>query len=120
MSGPLLCSRQRAIWFPLKRSCSPRAHCPMASGVCSKMELSLFPVVQSYRQRACRWLAQSIPIKAANCADLLDMFISVYFCFLVEFAFFCGAVARTRWLSFGEGIIVQDLERVLHLRIRYE
>src|SRR5213079_2052325 len=90
MSGPLLCSRQRAIFFPLKRSCSPRAHCAMASGVCSRMVLSLFAVAQSYRQRACRWLAQSIPIKAANCADLLVMFISVCFCFLVEFAFSLG------------------------------
>src|SRR6266545_5877611 len=119
MSGPRVCSKQRAIWFPLKRSCSPRAHCAMASGVCSRMELSLFPVAQSYKQRACRWLAQSIPIKAANSADLLVMFISVYFCFELSFCFFLGA-KRTRWLSFGEGIIVRDLERVLHLRIRYE
>src|SRR2546430_7534532 len=119
MSGPLACSRQRAIFLPAKRSCSPRAHCTMASGVCSRMELSLFPVAQSYRQRACRWLAQSMPMRAAKSADLLVMFISVCFCFLVGFASFSGR-QRTRWLSFGEGIIVQDLERVLHLRIRYE
>ncbi len=96
MSGPLLCSRQRAIFFPLKRSCSPRAHCAMASGVCSRMELSLFAVAQSYRQRACRWLAQSIPIKAANCADLLVMFISVYFfAFLLSLLFSRGGSANT-------------------------
>src|SRR5438094_10589288 len=101
MSGPLLCSRQRAIFFPLKRSCSPRAHCAMASGVCSRMELSLFAVAQSYRQRACRWLAQSIPIKAANCADLLVMFISVYFLLSCCVCFFFGAVACTLCLSLG-------------------
>ncbi len=36
------------------------------------------------------------------------------FCFIVEVCWSAGA-GGTRWLSFGEGIIVKDLERVLHL-----
>src|SRR6266480_6087624 len=106
MSGPLACSRQRAIFFPPKRCSSPRAQCAMASGVCSSVEFSLFAVAQSQRQRAC-FLARPIQtdeggkVALARCypiqLGLIHFKCWVVFCF--------SGRSKHGWLSFGEGII---------------
>src|SRR5450432_1218388 len=125
MRGPLACSRHRAI-FPFgKRSANAAAHWAMASGVWARVELSRWPVVQSYRQRACSWLPQSSPMRATKSPSGSVLFI-LWLSLLVNFILLVGSFwlaargANNTLASIRRRHYCLDLERVLHLRIRDE
>ena len=46
--------------------------------VCSRVEASFYRWRKQYRQRACRWLAQSMPMRAAK-PPLIDAVVFVVF-----------------------------------------